>query len=39
LLVAGIIAASLLAAQLASWLVEKPSDQLGQVLSRRQKPA
>jgi peptidoglycan/LPS O-acetylase OafA/YrhL len=39
LLVAGIIAASLLAAQLAYWLVEKPSDQLGRVLSRRQKPA
>ncbi|MBE1507065.1 peptidoglycan/LPS O-acetylase OafA/YrhL [Rhizobium viscosum] len=38
-LVVGIIASSLAAAQLAYWLVEKPSDQLGRVLSRRQKPA
>ncbi|MBB3308625.1 peptidoglycan/LPS O-acetylase OafA/YrhL [Rhizobium sp. BK196] len=39
LLVAGIMATSLMTAQIAYWLVEKPSDQLGRTLSRRHRLA
>ncbi|MBW9054926.1 acyltransferase family protein [Rhizobium mesosinicum] len=39
LLVTGIIAISLVVAQLAFWTVERPSDQVGRLLTRRQAPA